>query len=178
MSEQKKKKSQTITFRLDADLIEDLKNESEMERINVNSLVSKVLSNHILWERYERKMGLLPMTKPFVQHSINQMEDSEIVHLAEEVEKDTFADILNFMKGEYTVEDFIEILRSWLYVAWMQHDMIKGNKNWTFKIQHDLGAKWSLYVKTLVTELFHDILQKRLQVKTTKNSITLVFPTD
>ncbi len=178
MSEQKKKKTQTITFRLDADLIEDLKNESEMERINVNSLVSKILSNHILWERYERKMGLLPMTKPFVQHSINQMEDSEIIHLAEEVEKDTFADILNFMKGEYTVEDFIEILRSWLYVAWMQHDMIKGNKKWTFKIQHDLGAKWSLYVKTLVTELFHDILQKRLEVKTTKNSITLVFPTD
>ena len=101
-----------------------------------------------------------------------------VFHLAEEVEKDTFSDILNFMKGEYTVEDFIEILRSWLYVAWMQHDVIKKKKEWTFKIQHDLGAKWSLYVKTLVTELFLDVLQKRLEVKTTKNSVTLVFPTD
>ncbi|MGI9566284.1 MAG: toxin-antitoxin system HicB family antitoxin [Nitrosopumilus sp.] len=178
MSQDTKKKSQTITVRLDPDLIEDLKNDAEMERINVNALISKVLSNHILWERYERKMGLLPMTKPFVKHSIDQMEDSAIVHLAEEVEKDTFADILNFMKGEYSVEDFIEILRSWLYVAWMQHDVIKSNSKWTFKIQHDLGAKWSLYVKTLVTELFHDIVQKKLTVKTTKNSITLVFPTD
>ena len=173
-----KKKSQTITVRLDPDLIEDLKNDADMERMNVNALISKVLSNHILWERYERKMGLLPMTKPFVKHSVNQMEDSEIIHLAEEVEKDTFSDILNFMKGEYSVEDFIEILRSWLYVAWMQHDVIKGKKTWTFKIQHDLGAKWSLYVKTLVTELFHDILQKKLEVKAAKNSITLVFPTD
>ena len=178
MSKETKKKSQTITVRLDPDLIEDLKNDAEMERINVNALISKVLSNHILWERYERKMGLLPMTKPFVKHAVDQMEDSEIVRLAEEVEKDTFADILNFMKGEYSVEDFIEILRSWLYVAWMQHDMIRGKKTWTFKIQHDLGAKWSLYVKTLVTELFHDILQKKLQVRTSKNSITLVFPTD
>ena len=178
MSTYSKKKSQTITVRLDPDLIEDLKNDAEMERINVNALISKVLSNHILWERYERKMGLLPMTKPFVKYSINQMEDSEIVHLAEEVEKDTFSDILNFMKGEYSVEDFIEILRSWLYVAWMQHDVIKGKKTWTFKIQHDLGEKWSLYVKTLVTELFHDILQKKLEVKAAKNSITLVFPTD
>ncbi len=178
MSIDVKKKSQTITVRLDPDLIEDLKNDAEMERINVNALISKVLSNHILWERYERKMGLLPMTKPFVKYSINQMEDSEIIHLAEEVEKDTFSDILNFMKGEYSVEDFIEILRSWLYVAWMQHDVIKGKKIWTFKIQHDLGAKWSLYVKTLVTELFHDILQKKLEVKAAKNSITLVFPTE
>ena len=178
MSKDTKKKSQTITVRLDPDLIEDLKNDAEMERMNVNALISKVLSNHILWERYERKMGLLPMTKPFVKHAIDQMEDSAIVHLAEEVEKDTFSDILNFMKGEYSVEDFIEILRSWLYVAWMQHDVIKGKKTWTFKIQHDLGAKWSLYVKTLVTELFHDILEKRLEVKTTKNSITLIFPTN
>lgn len=178
MSIDVKKKSQTITVRLDPDLIEDLKNDAEMERINVNALISKVLSNHILWERYERKMGLLPMTKPFVKYSINQMEDPEIIHLAEEVEKDTFSDILNFMKGEYSVEDFIEILRSWLYVAWMQHDVIKGKKIWTFKIQHDLGAKWSLYVKTLVTELFHDILQKKLEVKAAKNSITLVFPTE
>ena len=178
MSTNTKKKSQTITVRLDPDLIEDLKNDAEMERMNVNALISKVLSNHILWERYERKMGLLPMTKPFVKHSINRMEDSEIIRLAEEVEKDTFSDILNFMKGEYSVEDFIEILRSWLYVAWMQHDVIKGKKTWTFKIQHDLGEKWSLYVKTLVTELFHDILQKKLEVKSTKNSITLVFPTE
>lgn len=178
MSKEEKKKSQTITVRLDPDLIEDLKNDAEMERINVNALISKVLSNHILWERYERKMGLLPMTKPFVKYSIDQMEDSEIIHLAEEVEKDTFADILNFMKGEYSVEEFIEILRSWLYVAWMQHDVIKSKNTWTFKIQHDLGAKWSLYVKTLVTELFHDILQKKLEVRTSKNSITLVFPAE
>jgi len=174
--DERKKRSQTITFRLDPDLIEEIKNDAELERINVNALVSKILSNHILWERYERKMGLLPMTKPFVQHSINRMSDDEIVHLAEEVEKDTFSDILNFMKGEYTVEDFIEILRSWLYVAWMQHDVVKGKDGYTFKINHDLGRKWSLYVRTLVTELFHDIVQKRLDVRSTKNTITLVFP--
>lgn len=177
-NDERKKKSQTITFRLDPDLIEEIKNDAELEKINVNSLVSKILSNHILWERYERKLGLLPMTKPFVQHAINGMEDDEITHLAQEVEKDTFSDILNFMKGDYTVEDFIEILRSWLYVAWMQHDVIKGKGTYTFKINHELGEKWSLYVKTLVTELFHDIVQKRLEVKSTKNTITLVFPSE
>ncbi len=36
------------------------------------------------------------MTKPFVKHSVSQMDDSEIIYLAEEVEKDTFSDILNF----------------------------------------------------------------------------------
>ena len=172
------KKSQTITFRLDPDLIDELKRDARLEKINVNALITKILSNHILWERYERKLGMLPMTKPFVKYAIEKMDDAEIKHLAEEVEKDTFSDILNFMKGKYTVEDFIEIVRTWLYVAWMQHDIIKERKTYTFKINHDLGEKWSLYVKTLVTELFHDILQKKLDVKSTKNTITLIFPSE
>ena len=171
-----KKKSQTITFRLDSELIDEIKNDAEHEKINVNALVSKILSNHILWERYERRMGLLPMTKPFVQHAINQMEDDQIIHLAEEVEKDTFSDILNFMKGGYTIEEFIEIIRSWLYVAWMQHEVTKGKKGYTFRINHDLGKKWSIYVTTLITELFYDVVEKKLDVKFTKNTITLVFP--
>ena len=172
------KKSKTISFRLDTDLIEGIKNDAELEKINVNALVTKILSNHILWERYERKLGLLPMTKPFVQHSINKMSDDEIVHLAEEVEKDTFSDILNFMKEKYTVEDFIEILRSWIYVAWMRHDVTKTNKGYIFRINHDLGKKWSLYVTTLVTELFHDVVQESLDVKSTKNTITISFPAE
>ncbi|WP_299291158.1 hypothetical protein [Nitrosopumilus sp.] len=174
----KKKQSQTITFRLDPELIEEIKKDAELEKINVNSLVTKILANHILWERYERKLGLLPMTKPFVQYSINKMSDEEIIQLAEEVEKDTFSDILNFMKGEYSIEEFIEIIRSWLYVAWMQHD-VNSDKSWyILKINHDLGEKWSLYVKTLITELFHDIVQKSLDVQSTKNRITFKFPKD
>ena len=157
-----KKKNQTITFRLDSELIEEIKRDAKLEKINVNALVSKILSNHILWERYERKMGLLPMTKPFVQHSINQMENDAITRLAEDVEKDTFSDILNFMKGKYTIEEFIDIIRCWLYVAWMQHDVIKGKKGYIFRINHDLGEKWSIYVTTLITELFHDIMEKNL----------------
>ena len=175
---EKKPKSQTITFRLDPALIKEIKRDAELDKINVNTLVTQILSNHILWERYERKLGLLPMTKPFVQYSINKMKNEEIVQLAEEVEKDTFSDILNFMKGEYSIEEFIEIIRSWIYVAWMQHDVNSEKSGYTLKINHDLGEKWSLYVKTLITELFHDIIQKRLDVKSTKNRITFKFPKD
>ncbi|MCA9827786.1 MAG: hypothetical protein KC444_05255 [Nitrosopumilus sp.] len=169
-------KTKTVSLRLSSSLIEEIKQEAGFEKINFNALVSKILGNHILWEKYERKVGLLPMTKPFVKYAVEKLTEKEIIHLAEVIEKDTFSDILNFMKGEYTVEDFIEILRTWLHVAWMQHDIEKKNNTVIFKIQHDLGKNWSLYVKTLATELFYDILGKKLEVKLTKTTITLVFP--
>ena len=174
--EKKKKKTQTITFRLESGLVEEIRKDAELEKINVNALVTKILANHVLWERYERKLGLLPMTKPFVRYSINKMKDEEITKLAEEVEKETFSDILNFMRGEYTIEEFIEIIRSWLYVAWMQHDVLSDRSGYTLKIYHDLGEKWSLYVKTLITELFHDVVQKSLDVKSAKNRLVFKFP--
>ena len=173
-----KDKTKTISFRLSSALIEELKQEAELEKINLNALISKILDNHVLWEKYERKVGLLPMTKPFVKDAIQRLTEKEIVHLAEVVEKDTFSDILNFMNGDYTIDDFIEILRTWLNVAWMQHHIENKNNTVIFKIQHDLGEKWSLYVKTLVTELFYDILEKKLEVTSTKTTITLVFPTE
>lgn len=169
-------KTKTVSFRLNLSLIDELKQEAELEKMNFNALISKILTNHNLWEKYERKLGLLPMTKPFVKDAIQRLTEKEIIHLAEVIEKDTFSDILHFMKGEYTVNDFIEILRTWLNVAWMQHNIETKTDTIVFKIQHDLGEKWSLYVKTLAVELFYDILEKKLETTSTKTTITLVFP--
>lgn len=167
---------QTNTFRLTSSLVDELRKEADLEKINLNALVIKILSNHVLWEKYERKVGLLPMTKPFVKDSIRRLDEDKIKTLAKEIEKDTFSNILRFMKGSYSVEEFVEILRAWLNVAWMQHNIEKQKDVYVFKIQHDLGSKWTLYVETLIRELFHDIMGKPLEVKSTKGNITLVFP--
>jgi hypothetical protein len=171
-------KTQVNTFRLPASLVAELKKEAGLEKINLNALVMKILANHVLWGRYERKVGLLPMTKPFVKAAIQRLDNNEIIKLALNIEKETFSDILHFMKGEYTVNDFIEILRAWLNVAWMQHNIEQTNNSYIFKIQHDLGDKWSLYVETLIRELFTDILKKKLEIKSKKGNIMLIFPSE
>ena len=128
------KKTQVCTLRLPASLIAEIKKEASYEKVNFNSLVLKVLSNHVLWGRYERKVGLLPMTKPFVKDAIHRLDEREIIKLAKEVERDTFSNILGFMKGEYTVHDFVEILRTWLNVSWMQHNIEQTKNSYIFKI--------------------------------------------
>ena len=60
-------KTETITLRLPTYLIEELRNDSELEEVSLNSFVIRIFSNHIKWERYERKAGLLPMTRPFLK---------------------------------------------------------------------------------------------------------------
>lgn len=168
--------TETITFRLPTSLIDELRKDAELEKINLNAFVSRIFSNHVQWERYERKMGLLPMTKPFLKEVINQLTNDQIMNLAQKIEKENFKNILTFMNENHDLDDFVEILRTWLTVSWMQHNIVLRNGSYHFNIQHDLGYKWSLYVQTLVSELSNDILQQRAEIRITENVISIVFP--
>src|ERR687887_498098 len=150
-----KVRTETITFRLSSTLLKELRKEAELERISLNAFVCKIFLNHVQWEKYERKVGLLPMTKPFLKEVINQMSDEQIIHLAQKIEKDTFKNILTFMRSSHSIDN--------------------KNGSYRFNIHHDLGIKWSLYVKTLVSELSEDILKKKAEVKITNDLISLVF---
>jgi len=168
--------TETITFRLSTVLLEELRKDAELEKINLNAFVTRIFSNHVQWERYERKMGLLPMTKPFLKEVINQLTNDQIINLAQKIEKENFKNILIFMNESHNLDDFVEILRTWLTVSWMQHNIVLRNGSYHFNIQHDLGYKWSLYVQTLVSELSNDILQRRAEIRITDNVISIVFP--
>jgi len=164
--DEKKSKTETVTFRLSSDLIDELKKDAEIEGVSLNSYVAKIFANHVQWERYERKVGLLPMTESFLKGVLDELTEEQVVYLAREIEKKKFKDMLAFMKDSHDVDEFIEVLRSWLTVSWMQHNIVVKNGAYSFKIRHNLGEKWSLYVKTLVMDLAHDVLGKKIDAVT------------
>ena len=50
------------------------------------------------------------------------------------------------------------------------HRIEKGNKH-IFVIQHDLGEYWSLFTKELLTLIFNNFANLRVEISTTENSI-------
>jgi hypothetical protein len=174
-SANKKTKTETVTFRLSSSIIDELRSDAELEGVSLNNYVAKIFSNHIQWERYERKVGLLPMTEAFLSEVLNQLTDQQVVNLAQKLEKQKFRNILAFMRDSHDVDDFVEVMRAWLTVSWMQQHIEVRNGKYYFKIQHNLGEKWSLYVKTLISELSHDLLGKKADISTVGNTISFVF---
>jgi hypothetical protein len=174
-SDAKRTKTETVTFRLPSSLIAELRMDAELERVSLNNYVAKIFSNHIQWERYERKVGLLPMTEAFLREVLSQLTDEQIVNLAQRLEKQKFTNILAFMKNSHDVEDFVEVMRAWLTVSWMQQSIEVRDGKYYFKIQHSLGTKWSLYVKTLISELSYDILGKKSDISILGDTLSFVF---
>lgn len=172
-----REKTETITFRLPTSLLKGLKKDAQFEGISLNSLATKVFSNHVQWEKYERKMGLLPMTKVFLKDVIERMTPEEIINLADQIEKDYFKSMLVFMKRGHNKKEFVNVLRTWLSVSWMQLSLeVRDDGNYYFTIRHDLGKNWSLYIKTLVLELYHDGFSNDINIDTTESTISIIFP--
>ncbi len=174
-SDAKRTKTETVTFRLLSSLIGELRMDAELEGVSLNNYVAKIFSNHIQWERYERKVGLLPMTEAFLREVLSQLTDEQIVNLAQRLEKQKFTNILAFMKNSHDVEDFVEVMRAWLTVSWMQQSIEVRDGKYYFKIQHSLGSKWSLYVKTLISELSYDILGRKSDIRILGDTLSFVF---
>jgi hypothetical protein len=174
-SDAKRTKTETVTFRLLSSLIGELRMDAELEGVSLNNYVAKIFSNHIQWERYERKVGLLPMTEAFLREVLSQLTDEQIVNLAQRLEKQKFTNILAFMKNSHDVEDFVEVMRAWLTVSWMQQSIEVRDGKYYFKIQHSLGTKWSLYVKTLISELSYDILGRKSDIRILGDTLSFVF---
>jgi len=174
-SESKKTKTETVTFRFPSSLIDELRMDAELQGISLNNYAAKIFSNHIQWERYERKVGLLPMTEAFLREVLSQLTDEQIVNLAQRLEKQKFTNILAFMKNSHEVDDFVEVIRAWLTVSWMQQNIEVRDGKYYFKIQHSLGSKWSLYVKTLLSELSYDILGRKADISIVGDTLSFVF---
>jgi hypothetical protein len=172
---EKKVKTETVTFRLPSSLIDELRSDAEIGGVSLNNYVAKIFSNHVQWERYERKVGLLPMTEAFLSEVLNQLGDQQIVNLAQKLEKEKFRNIIAFMRDGQDVSDFVEVMRAWLTVSWMQQNIEVRDGTYYFKIQHSLGPKWSLYVKTLLSELSQDILGKMAEISIIGDTISFVF---
>lgn len=174
-SDTKKTKTETVTFRFPSSLIDELRMDAELQGISLNNYAAKIFSNHIQWERYERKVGLLPMTEAFLREVLSQLTDEQIVNLAQRLEKQKFTNILAFMKNSHEVDDFVEVIRAWLTVSWMQQNIEVRDGKYHFKIQHSLGSKWSLYVKTLLSELSYDILGRKADISIVGDTLSFVF---
>ena len=65
---------------------------------NYNKMTCKVLS---FWDRLESKAGMIPVAKPVISEAFKDFSDDKVIKLATRVGKDTFHDIILFMRSKF-----------------------------------------------------------------------------
>jgi hypothetical protein len=189
-SDQSKKLTRSITFRLDSKVIDEMQREADQSEISLNVLVNQTLKKYTEWGRYENKIGMMPVPKLMLSSLIDRaieiaketgiLNDTNIEPYRDQVIKeaantayDLMKDAVLFMKKDCNLWTVLSVLQEYMKVSGINSDhRIESGRKHVFVIKHELGQNWSLFTKELLTQIFESLAQVRAEFRITPNTTT------
>ena len=189
-SDQSKKSTRSVSFRLDSKIIDEMQREANQNEISLNVLVNKTLKKYTEWGRYENKIGMMPVPKLMLSSLIDRAIEiatknglltdttldsyrDQIITEAATTAYSLMKDAVLFMRKDYNLWTVLSVLQEYMKVSGINSDhQIESGRKHVFVIKHELGENWSLFTKELLTQIFESLAQIRAEFRTTPNTTT------
>lgn len=168
------KQTEVLSVRVEHILVEELRNEAESANISLNVLVNHIFRRYIAWERDANRVGFVPVTKDLFAALLEKLEESQLEQIAAKSAKNII-DVIIYMRKKFDLETFLQWLDEMCRASGFAKKRVTMDTLYTYIVQHDLGIKYSIYLRTLLQYLF-DSLQKRIVPDITAQSV--VFTAD
>jgi uncharacterized protein (UPF0216 family) len=180
------KKTRSVTFRIDSSIIDEMQREADQKEMSLNVLVNQTLKRYCLWDRYENRIGMMPVPKKVLTSLIdkattiakeNGIRDIEryrakIIKEAAEIAFGLMKDSVLLMKKQYNLWVILSVLEEYMKVSDIKADhKIEAGRKHVFIVQHELGDNWSLFTKELLTLIFEDLAKVRIDCSITSNTV-------
>lgn len=169
-----KKKTSTITFRFDSELIDKLRKEAANHQVNTNTLATQALKRFLEWDIYQSRIGLVNLNKSVFTKIFDSLSEKKVIEIAS-VGKDEMLDIAMFMKGETSIISFMSWFEMQMINSSVQVSHMSDKGMHTFVMKHEIGKNWSLYNKTILELIFAELFHKKIDIKYDKNMFALRF---
>jgi hypothetical protein len=178
-------KTRSITFRLESTIIEELQAEAEYRETSLNVLINQVLRRYSNWERYENKMGMLPIPKVILSNLMDEIMRigkeqgiEDIIAFRTAIIKELSLTAFTFLKDSvllikknYNLITVLEVLEQYMKVVGINSDhRIEEDGKHIYVIQHRLGENWSLFIKEFLILLFENLGQVKVDISSTQNT--------
>ena len=181
----KTSKTRSITFRLETNTIEELQTEAEYRETSLNVLINQILRRYSNWERYESKMGMLPIPKIMISSmldeaiksgkengidDITQFRNSLIKELSQ-IAFTFLKDSVLLIKKNYNLFTVLEVLEQYMKVVGINSDhRVEDDGKHIYVIQHKLGENWSLFIKEFLILIFENLGKVKVEISSTQNT--------
>jgi hypothetical protein len=181
----KPSKTRSITFRLESSVIEELQFEADYRETSLNVLINQILRRYSNWERYENKIGMIPIPKVILFSVMDQVVKSgsengieDMTRFKESLVKDLAQVAFNFLKDSvllikknYSLISVLEVLEQYMKVIGINSDhRVDEDGRHVYVIQHKLGEVWSLFIKELLILIFENLGKVKVEISSTPNT--------
>lgn len=172
-NKKKKSESESITFRIEKSIIDELRIEADQKLESVNTLVNQIIKSYIQWHKPAKKARLGYFSKVLVSKSMNYLTDEQVIDMTKDFCSHHLSDITHMLRSENTFITFMNEVCAWLDSSGYDFRIDSFNGMDTYVIQFDMGRKWSLYFKTLMQMAYIYYNIKNAVAEVTDNTVIL-----
>ena len=173
--EKRKSESESITFRIPAKVLNELRQESEKKQVSLNTLTNQIFTDHVVWHTYAKQTGFFYVSKPLMSRLVNELTEEQLSSIMEGIVKHNLKDIALLIRDEFTASSFLDITEDWVRISGFSYkrEIIEDGVTNRFIIQHDLGKNYGFLLKAIYRFALEDFFHKQTKFEMTDN--TLVF---
>lgn len=168
-------KTRTVTFRIDAAVLQKIKNHAKFDMITLNALVNKMLYHAISWDIPATKSGFIPVEKSILTEMLDKLDEKTIMESVQVSGKKIIEEIALTMTGNFGVRELASILTLHCQAAGFQFEKIREANTIKFVIRHQTGKKYSIFLTSFYENGFKQ-LGCPVEFKIAENTIVCQIP--
>ncbi len=162
MIKTRKATTDSVTFRLNSSVLEELGSRAELQKTSLNVLVNQILSSYIEWDMDAVKAGWIPTQRSILAGLMEVLDEKVILNIAEKAAESSGKNAILYMYGKYNLESLLTNIRVSAHRSGFNIKEYEENRNLEIVIQHELGWKWSLFFKFYYQKILHDLKQRAI----------------
>ena len=116
-TEKIRKKTESITFRLDNEILVSLRQEARRKDVSVNTLVSQIARQHTNWHSLAAQAGFISVRKPLLTKLLDSQNDEQIKLLASHVAFCSNKDFLLMLRRKYNIYSALDMIETWISIS-------------------------------------------------------------
>jgi len=167
-----KKKTVLRVSRISQELDELLQRDAENKRMSVNALVTSILTKYWEWDRYAEKFGFMSLGREIVIAMLESADQEKLEKFGDELGAQLTKQFILFWFKKVNVETFLAyITLVSRYGGITKSEIEAEGREYTVSSLHDLGPKWSSFLKHFIDSGLKSTLGVVAEFETTKNSV-------
>jgi hypothetical protein len=169
----RKRQTESLTLRIDKEMLDDLRKESEQKTVSINTLTNQIIKSYIKWYSPAQRAGIMFVPKCLLIPIIDNFAEYQMERLAEQFRKSGYEETLLMMSKEYSLPVILDLFDSWLNVSNLQFDRESSEGSLTYIINHGVGRKWSLFLEKVFWYIVEDLGITGARFDVTDGTVTI-----
>lgn len=171
------KKTASITFRIDEKFEKTLRKVAKERRVSLNTLANQIFGNFSEFDTYLERFGTLKISTDTFRRILAVMPQKDLVLVSSNCGSQEAKEFILFKWKEISQDTVIDFIRAYFgYCGYGRCDIEVRPSKIMISVHHDLGENGSVYLRHFLEGLIVSTLNKTCKVITTKDSISLNFP--